>query len=62
MRGFDRLRAIAEPRLLPMPSPTRNTARINENVYVVAPNSSESTRVQTTSDPSAVRPDSAMAM
>ena len=60
--GFDRLRAIADPRLLPMPRPTRNTARISEKVYVVAPKSSDSIRVHTTSDPSAVRPDSAMAM
>src|SRR5215510_11212418 len=49
------LRASAEPRLLPIPRPTRKTARINENVYVVAPKSSESWRVHTTSDPSAVR-------
>ena len=31
-RGFGTLRASADPRLLPMPRPTRNTARINENV------------------------------
>ena len=43
-----------------MPSPSRNTARINENVYVVAPNRSDSIRVQTTSAPSAVSPDNAI--
>src|SRR5438034_7524809 len=43
-----------------MPSPTRNTARINANVYTVAPKCSDSNRVQTTSDASAVIPDIAM--
>ena len=60
--AFDTPRASAAPRLLPIPRPTRNTARISENVYVVAPKSSESTRVHTTSDPSAVRPDNAIAI
>src|SRR5262245_49534574 len=50
----------AEPTLLPMPRPVRKTARINENVYVVAPKSSESVRVQRTSAASAVMPDMAM--
>ena len=45
-----------------MPRPTRKTARISENVYAVAPKSSDSTRVHTTSEPSAVNPDNAIAM
>ncbi len=49
--------AIDDPMLLPMPSPRRNTARISEKVYTVAPKSSESVRVQITSAPSAVRPE-----
>jgi hypothetical protein len=40
-----------------MPRPIRNTARISENVYTVAPNSSERIRVQITSAASAVIPD-----
>ena len=44
-----------------MPSPTSTAARISENVYVVAPNSSVNKRVQITSAPSAVAPDRAMA-
>jgi tRNA A58 N-methylase Trm61 len=40
--------------------PTRKTARMIENVYVVPPSSSDSRRVQMTSAPSAVRPESAM--
>ena len=60
--AFDTPRASAAPRLLPMPRPTRKTARISENVYAVAPNSSDNTRVHTTSDPSAVNPDNAIAM
>ena len=51
---------MAEPIVLPMPRPKRNTARISEKVYVVAPKSSERSRVQTTSAASAVKPDSAM--
>ena len=47
--------------LLPMPSPNRNTARISANVYTVAPNTSESIRVHTTSHASAVMPESAIA-
>jgi hypothetical protein len=43
-----------------MPRPTRKTARISENVYTVAPKCSDRIRVQTTSDPSAVRPESAI--
>src|SRR5581483_12496734 len=41
--------------------PTRNTARISAKVYTVAPKCSDSSRVHTTSDASAVIPDSAMA-
>jgi len=44
-----------------MPSPRRNTARINENVYTVAPKRSESSRVQITSELSAVKPEIPMA-
>ena len=31
-RGLDTVRPIAAPRLLPMPRPNRNTARISEKV------------------------------
>ena len=58
-RGRARLRASADPTLLPMPMPVRNTARISENVYVVAPKRSDRLRVQSTSAASAVIPDSA---
>jgi hypothetical protein len=61
-RGLDTLRPIAEPAALPTPRPTRNAARIRENVYVLPPKSSESRRVHTTSAASAVIPDSAMVM
>ena len=44
-----------------MPSPVRNTARISENVYVVAPNCSDKTLVHITSLASAVRPEIAIA-
>ena len=54
--------AIVDPTVLPMPSPKRNTARISENVYVVAPNNNERSRVQTTSAASAVKPDNAITM
>src|SRR5947209_6909083 len=54
-------RDSAAPAALPSPSPTRNTARMIENVYTVAPSISESRRVQTTSAPSAVSPESAIA-
>ena len=54
-------RTTRAPAALPKPRPTRNTARISEKVYVVAPNSSESRRVQVTSAPSAVKPESAIA-
>ena len=54
------LRPSIEPTLLPMPSPNRNTARMSENVYVVAPKSNERSRVQMTSAASAVKPDNAM--
>src|SRR5688572_26819745 len=59
-RAFVPPRASAAPRLLPIPRPTRNTARMSEKVYVVAPSSSDSIRVQTTCAPSAVSPDKAM--
>src|SRR5262245_4690653 len=49
-----------EPALLPMPSPNRNTARMRENVYVLAPKRSDSIRVQITSAARAVMPDSAI--
>jgi hypothetical protein len=60
-RGRFAVRPIAAPTLLPIPRPSRNTARICENVYVVAPNRSESIRVHTTSAPSAVMPEIAIA-
>ena len=46
--------------LLPMPSPTRNTARMIENVYTVAPSISDRSRVQITSAASAEAPESAI--
>src|SRR6185436_12788775 len=36
-RGLAMDRAISAPALLPIPNPTKNTARITENVYTVAP-------------------------
>src|SRR4051794_1143176 len=54
-------RASEDPRPLPIPRPIRNTARISEKVYTVAPSISESRRVQTTSAPSADIPDRAIA-
>ena len=54
-------RARNAPRLLPIPRPIRNTARINEKVYTVPPSISESRRVQTTSAPSADIPERAIA-
>src|SRR5262249_60877598 len=53
---------MLEPIALPIQRPIKNTARIMENAYVVAPNRSESSRVHTTSAPSAVRPERAIAM
>src|SRR5271165_5003134 len=53
-------RASNAPRLVPIPRPIRNTARIKENVYTVPPSTSESKRVQTTSAPSADIPESAI--
>src|SRR5262252_8312130 len=53
-RGRATRDAIADPTVLPMPRPKRNTARISENVYVVAPKSSDRRRVHTTSEASAV--------
>src|SRR5258708_4406676 len=55
------LRARNAPRLLPIPRPIRNTARIKEKVYTVPPSISESRRVQTTSAPSADIPERAIA-
>ena len=60
-RGCATRRASSAPTVLPMPRPTRNTARINEKVYAVAPNKSDSSRVHTTSAPSADMPDKAIA-
>src|SRR5713101_545695 len=59
-RGRLIARPIADPRLLPTPRPIRNTARINENVYTVAPKRSDNSRVHTTSAARAVMPESAM--
>src|ERR1043166_3648945 len=59
-RGLRAVRAASEPARLPMPSPTRNTARIIEKVYTVAPSISPSKRVQITSPPSAVAPEIAI--
>src|SRR5215831_817290 len=59
-RGFFAVRAMADPPVLPKPRPRRNAARISEKVYVVAPRSSDSRRVQTASAASAVAPESAM--
>src|SRR4051794_21780366 len=54
-------RARNAPRLLPIPRPIRNTARIKEKVYTVPPSIKESRRVQTTSAPIADIPESAIA-
>ena len=54
-------RARSAPRLLPIPRPVRNTARIKEKVYTVPPSISDSRRVQTTSAPSADIPERAIA-
>jgi len=59
-RGCLESRASQEPTTLPTPSPARNTPRMIENAYVVAPNIKDSRRVHTTSEPRAVRPESAM--
>ena len=53
-------RSTHDPHRLPIARPTRNTARITEKTYTVAPSSIPSTRVQTTSAPSAPAPESAM--
>src|SRR5215472_11307793 len=60
-RGLRAVLAAIAPTALPMPRPTRNTARIMENVYTVAPSISPRRRVQITSAPRAVAPDSAIA-
>ena len=44
-RGRVVVRDKNEPALLPIPSPIRNTARMIENVYTVAPNISDNKRV-----------------
>ena len=59
-RGRTEPRSMADADTLPIPMPTRNTARMMENVYTVAPSSRPSSRVQTTSAPSAVAPLMAM--
>ena len=61
IRGDIVPRARNDPTLLPIPSPTRNTAKMIENVYTVPPSISETSRVQTTSAPSADMPDNAIA-
>src|SRR6202521_2749301 len=59
-RGCARREALNAAAQLPIPIPTRNTARMMENVYTVAPSISDTRRVQITSAPSAQHPDSAM--
>ena len=59
-RALATLRAKNAPALLPIPSPTRNIARIIEKVYTVAPSMSDKSRVHTTSAPRAHRPDRPM--
>ena len=49
-------RAAPRRRCSRCPRPMRNTPRMIENVYVVPPSSSDSSRVHTTSAPSAVSP------
>src|SRR5579864_7908729 len=56
-RGRPTDRARSAPALLPIPNPTRNTARITEKVYTVAPIMVASSLVQTTSAPSALMPE-----
>ena len=53
-------RSMPDPTPLPTEMPHRNTPRMIEKVYVVAPISSVKSRVQTTSAPSAVIPDRPM--
>src|SRR6266404_3415834 len=62
MRGLGIWRDRYDPTPLPSPSPTRNTARMIEKVYTVAPSIRDSKRVQITSAPSAHIPDKAIAM
>ncbi len=54
------LRDEREPLPLPSARPIRNTARMMENTYTVAPISMPMSRVQTTSAPSALAPESPM--
>ena len=59
-RGCARVRDSIDPAPLPIPSPTRKTARMMEKVYTDPPNSRPSWRVQITSAASALKPDSAI--
>ncbi len=52
---------MTDPTVLPRPSPSRNAARISENVYVVAPSNNDNRRVHTASAARAVAPDSPIA-
>src|SRR5437867_11806606 len=51
---------MAAPTVLPIPRPKRNTARMSENVYTVAPKMSDKILVQTTSAARAVIPEIAI--
>src|SRR5580698_1305767 len=59
---FEPDRARIDPPPLPNPNPSKKTARMIENVYVVAPIITDSRRVQITSAPNAHRPESAIVM
>jgi hypothetical protein len=61
-RGRTMPPASHDPTLLPMPRPVRNTARMIEKVYTVAPSISDSRRAQITSAASAVAPEIAIVM
>src|SRR5437867_3429943 len=58
-RGFT-VRDTHDPPTLPIASPIRNTARMMENTYTVAPSIIPMRRVHTTSAPSAHAPDTAI--
>src|ERR1700722_12374913 len=60
-RGLLILRDRNDPTPLPIPSASRTTAKMMENVYPVPPMISDSKRVQTTWAPSAQAPESAIA-
>ena len=51
---------IAEPAAVPMPSPSRKTARTMDSVYVVEPSMRPNSLVHRTSAPSAQKPESPM--